>query len=125
MLNDVTPVFEAALADYSDMVSLEIAEQTNGLVLYYLEMDACDVGDSFPERIEDLVSKLGLLTIGGFKVSIVTDSMSGDGDVDYFGGPTPDVTEAFEAEHKVDEILRSLGQRERILLLERLQAKPV
>lgn len=62
---------------------------------YVIEFDAQDVGQSFPERLRNLISSLGPHVTNAFVVQLREDSMMDERDEEVFGGPSKEAITEF------------------------------
>jgi hypothetical protein len=91
---------------------------------FSLESENAEVGDSFNERVHNLVQAMAPHVQDFFAVTIRNDSMSDDRDDMAYGGPSPEMIREGIAKLVVDETLDTLKNNPRAmaLLRERLLA---
>lgn len=67
--------------------------------------DGIDVGDSYPQRVGELVAAMAPYVNDAFCVTLRTDSMSDERDQEFVGGPTPEAIENYLDKQRLEQAL--------------------
>lgn len=90
------------------MDDYDLVLEPDGETLFTLEAndgEGSEVGDSYPERVGELVAAMGPYVKDAFCVTLRTDSMSDERDQVFFGGPSPEAIEDYRFKQHTEEAL--------------------